>query len=46
MASVGKWINPATALIWAVVGLLGSIFLLPKDLKFGYKEVAETAKVS
>jgi len=39
MASVGSWINPATALIWAVVGLLGSIFLLPKNLKFGYKEI-------
>jgi MFS family permease len=37
MALVGAWFSPAFALIWAVVGLLGAIFLLPKEIKFGYR---------
>lgn len=41
MAAVGPWISPTFAIIWAIVGLLGAIFLLPKELKFGYKEVSE-----
>jgi len=39
MAMVGSWINPVLALIFAVIGLLGSIFILPDELSFGYKEV-------
>ena len=41
MAAVGPWISPTFAIIWAIVGLLGAIFWLPKELKFGYKEVQE-----
>jgi len=39
MAMVGPSFNPAFAIVWSIVGLLGAIFLLPKELKFGYKEV-------
>jgi len=42
MALYGSWVNPAFALIWAVVGLLGAIFLLPKEIKFGYRGDVET----